>query len=68
MRKAAVGLELADTPMGPIKFAPNQSLYQTAYVGELDPSGQFKTIWQSKEQIAPDPYDPVAFPGKKCEL
>lgn len=68
VRKAAVGLELPDSPMGAIKFAPNQSLYQSAYVGQLDPTGQFKTIWESKDVIAPDPYDPVAFPGKKCKL
>ncbi|WP_245412129.1 urea ABC transporter substrate-binding protein [Methylocella silvestris] len=67
VRKAAVGLELA-TPMGPVKFAPNQSLYQKAYVGELDSKGQFKILWESKDVIPPDPYDPVAFPGKKCEL
>ncbi|VTZ28430.1 Urea ABC transporter, urea binding protein [Methylocella tundrae] len=68
VRKAAVDLELPDTPMGAVKFAKNQSLYQKAYVGQLDPAGQFKIIWQSKDLIAPDPYDPVAFPGKKCEL
>ena len=68
VRKAAVGLEFPNSPMGPIKFAPNQSLYQSAYVGQLDPMGQFKIIWKSKGVIAPDPYDPVAFPGKKCKL
>jgi urea transport system substrate-binding protein len=68
VRKAAVGLTLADTAMGSIKFADNQSLYQTAYIGQLDPTGQFKIIWQSKGDIAPDPYDPVAFPGKSCKL
>jgi urea transport system substrate-binding protein len=44
VRKVAVGLELPNSPMGPIKFAPNQSLYQAAYVGQLDPTGQFKII------------------------
>jgi urea transport system substrate-binding protein len=68
VRKAAVGLTLADTAMGSIKFADNQSLFQTAYIGQLDPSGQFNIIWQSKGPIAPDPYDPVAFPGKSCKL
>jgi urea transport system substrate-binding protein len=68
VRKAAVGLTLADSAMGSIKFADNQSLYQTAYIGQLDPTGQFKIIWQSKGDIAPDPYDPVAFPGKSCKL
>ena len=67
VRRAAVDLELPGTPMGSIKFAPNQSLYQKAYVGQLDPAGQFNIIWQSKDDIAPNPYDPIAFPGKKCE-
>jgi urea transport system substrate-binding protein len=68
VRKAAVGLTLADSPMGSIKFADNQSLYQTAYIGQLDPTGQFTIIWQSPNILAPDPYDPVAFPGKSCKL
>jgi urea transport system substrate-binding protein len=54
--------------MGVVKFAANQSLYQPALVGKLDPKGQFAIEWQSKGQIAPDPYDPVAFPGKVCKL
>jgi urea transport system substrate-binding protein len=36
-RKAAVGLELAGSPVGPVKFAPNQRLYQAAYLGQFDP-------------------------------
>jgi len=68
VRKAAVGLVLADSPMGSIKFADNQSLYQTGYIGQLDPKGQFKIIWQSKGEIAPQPYDPLVFPGKSCKL
>jgi urea transport system substrate-binding protein len=54
--------------MGKIKFAPNQSLYQTAYVGQLQPDGQFKILWQSKEPLLPDPYDPLSFPGKTCAI
>jgi urea transport system substrate-binding protein len=68
VRKAAVGLDLKDSPMGDIQFAANQSLVQTAYIGQLDPTGQFKTIWTSKGTVEPDPYDPIAFPGKKCAL
>lgn len=68
VRKAAVGLDLKDSPMGDIQFAANQSLVQTAYIGQLDPTGQFKTIWTSKGTVQPDPYDPIAFPGKKCVL
>jgi urea transport system substrate-binding protein len=54
--------------MGKIKFAPNQSLYQTAYVGQLQPDGQFKILWQSKQPLLPEPYDPLSFPGKKFVL
>jgi urea transport system substrate-binding protein len=68
VRKAAVGLTLKDSPMGSIKFANNQSLYQTAYIGQLDPTGQFDIIWKSKGEIAPQPYDPLVFPGKTCKL
>ncbi len=68
VRKAAVELVLANSPMGSIKFADNQSLYQTGYIGQLDPKGQFKIIWQSKGEIAPQPYDPLVFPGKSCKL
>jgi urea transport system substrate-binding protein len=67
VRAAAVGLPVP-SPMGVVKFAANQSLYQPALVGKLDPKGQFTIEWQSKGQIAPDPYDPVAFPGKACKL
>ena len=67
VRATAVGLAVP-SPMGVVKFAANQSLYQPALVGKLDPKGQFIIEWQSQGQIAPDPYDPVAFPGKVCKL
>jgi urea transport system substrate-binding protein len=68
VRKAAVQLDWVDSCMGKIKFAPNQSIYQTAYVGQLQPDGQFKILWQSKQPLFPEPYDPLSFPGKKCVL
>ena len=49
--------------MGDVKFAGNQSFINPRWSGKLDPQGQFTIEWQSKGQIAPDPYDPVAFPG-----
>jgi len=67
VRAAAVGLDVP-SPMGVVKFAANQSLHQPALVGKLDAKGQFAIEWQSKGPIAPDPYDPVAFPGKVCKL
>jgi urea transport system substrate-binding protein len=68
VRKAAQTLPFSDVGLGQTKFANNQSLVQTAYVGELLPSGQFKILWQSKGPVAPVPYDPLSFPGKTCVL
>lgn len=66
VRKAATELGWTASPMGQVKFADNQSLYQTAYVGQLLPDGQFKVLWQSKGALRPEPYDALAFPGKRC--
>ncbi|HUY27572.1 MAG TPA: urea ABC transporter substrate-binding protein [Candidatus Binataceae bacterium] len=68
VRRAAVSLEWKDIVMGKTKFAANQSLYQTAYVGQLDPEGQFNILWHSDKPIFPEPYDSLAFPGKKCVI
>jgi urea transport system substrate-binding protein len=68
VRKAAVKLDWKDIVMGKTKFVANQSLAQTAYVGELNASGQFDILWDSKKPIYPEPYDALAFPGKKCVI
>ena len=68
VRKAAVAMGWTETPLGRVRFDVNQSLYQTAYVGELQGDGQFKILWASKEPIRPEPFDPLAFPGKTCKL
>ena len=68
VRAAAVTLDAIPTPMGPVKFMDNNSLIQTAYIGESQPDGQFKIIWTSPAAVNPDPYDPVAFPGKTCKI
>ena len=67
VRAAAVGLKFP-SPMGDVEFAANQSLVQPALVGKLKADGQFEIVWQSTGAIQPDPYDPVAFPGKSCKL
>ncbi|MDE3156011.1 MAG: urea ABC transporter substrate-binding protein [Acidobacteriota bacterium] len=66
VRAAAVALPWGWGAMGSIKFANNQSLYQKAYVGQLQPDGQFKVVWQSGDPIMPQPYDQLTFPGKSC--
>jgi len=68
VRKAATTLGWTGTAMGPVQFANNQSLYQTAYVGQLQPSGQFSILWQSKQPLRPEPYDALAFPGRSCVI
>ncbi|HEY0315805.1 MAG TPA: urea ABC transporter substrate-binding protein [Sphingomonas sp.] len=67
VRKAAVKIAAVSSPMGPVRLAPNQSLIQTAYIGQLLPTGQFKVIAKSRGQIDPQPYDPLVFPGKVCK-
>jgi urea transport system substrate-binding protein len=68
VRDAAVELAAADSPLGPVSFADNQSMVQTGYIGELQPDGQFKIVWTSPSVIQPEPYDPLTFPGKTCKL
>jgi urea transport system substrate-binding protein len=68
VRKAIVGITLDKTPMGKISVEANGSITQTVYVGESGAGGQFKIIWDSKKAVAPEPYDALAFPGKKCPI
>jgi urea transport system substrate-binding protein len=68
VRKAAVQMDWMSTPLGRVRFAENQSLYQTVYIGELQGDAQFKILWSTKEPVKPEPYDPLAFPGKTCKL
>lgn len=68
VRDAAVTLGFMPSPLGDVKFADNQSMVQTGYIGELQPDGQFKIIWTSTGPIEPAPYDALAFPGKTCKL
>lgn len=68
VRAAAMTLAEVPTPLGPAKFLDNNSLIQTAYIGQSQPDGQFKILWTSPAAIKPDPYDPVAFPGKSCKI
>lgn len=65
---AAVTLPYMNSPLGRVKFAKNQSMIQTGYIGKLQPDGQFKVVWTSPGLIQPQPYDPLTFPGKSCKL
>jgi urea transport system substrate-binding protein len=67
VRDAAIELGPKSSPLGKVSFADNLSMVQTGYIGELQPDGQFKIIWHSNGVIQPEPYDPLAFPGKTCD-
>ena len=62
-----IGFTLRDAAGQPV-LTSDQSLYQTAYVGQLQPDGQFKILWQSKGPLMPEPYDSLSFPGKTCTI
>jgi len=68
VRAAAVTLGPIETPLGAVNFAPNNSLIQTGYIGKANPAGQFEILWTSPGMIQPNPYDPLAFPGKTCTI
>src|SRR3546814_11200251 len=68
VRAAAVTLDAIPTPLGAVKFTANNSLVQTGYIGQADPTGQFKNLWTSKGMIDPAHYANLAFPGKVCTL
>lgn len=68
VRKAAASLGAFATPMGMVSFAANQSLVQKAFIGKLKADGQFEIVADSGADIQPEPYDPLAFPGKTCKL
>jgi urea transport system substrate-binding protein len=68
VRNQAAALSWDDVGLGKTKFIGNDSLSQTAYVGQLQANGQFKVLWQSAGPVAPIPYDPLSFPGKSCKI
>jgi len=55
VRDAAVTLGYADSPLGDVKFAQNQSMVQTGYIGELQPDGQFSIIWSRRSRSTRSP-------------
>jgi urea transport system substrate-binding protein len=56
VREAAKGLEFK-APEGLVKVDPeNQHTWKTVRIGEVQPDGQFKELWNSKGPVRPDPY------------
>ncbi len=56
VRAAARNLEF-QAPEGPVKIdGQNQHLWKIVRIGEVQPDGQFKELWNSGQPVAPDPY------------
>ncbi|MED0701146.1 MULTISPECIES: urea ABC transporter substrate-binding protein [Aeribacillus] len=56
VKEAAKGIEYK-APGGTVKIeGENQHLWKTVRIGEIQPDGQFKEIWNSGEPVKPDPY------------
>lgn len=56
VREAARGLAYK-APEGPVKIDDkNQHLWKIVRIGEVQPDGQFKELWNSGQPVAPDPF------------
>ena len=56
VKAAAKGISL-DLPEGKVTIdGDNQHVFKTARIGEVQPDGQIKEVWNSGKPIEPDPY------------
>jgi urea transport system substrate-binding protein len=56
VKAASDGIEFK-APGGAVKIdGETQHIYKTARIGEVGADGQFKEVWNSGEQVKPDPY------------
>ncbi|WP_110926598.1 urea ABC transporter substrate-binding protein [Bacillus massiliglaciei] len=56
VKAAADGVEYK-APEGTVKIdGETQHIYKTVRIGEVQEDGQFKEVWNSGEQVKPDPY------------
>lgn len=56
VKKAADGIEFK-APEGVVKIdGETQHIYKTVRIGQVQEDGQFKEVWNSGEQVKPDPY------------
>jgi urea transport system substrate-binding protein len=56
VKEAADGIEFTG-PGGVVKIdGETQHIYKTVRIGEVQANGQFKEVWNSGEQVKPDPY------------
>ena len=56
VKEASDGIEF-NAPGGVVKIdGETQHIYKTVRIGEVQADGQFKEVWNSGEQVKPDPY------------
>lgn len=56
VKEAAAGIEF-QAPEGPVKIdGENRHTYKIVRIGEIQPDGQFKEVWNSGQPVKPDPF------------
>ncbi|MEB5927749.1 urea ABC transporter substrate-binding protein [Acinetobacter schindleri] len=53
---ASKGLEMKNAPEGYVKIDPNHHLWSKSRIGQVQPNGQFKVVYESKSLIKPNPF------------
>ncbi|QFR32867.1 urea ABC transporter substrate-binding protein [Ancylobacter sp. TS-1] len=54
--EASAGIEFTKAPEGYVKIHPNHHLWSKTRVGQAQPDGQFKVVFETPELIEPDPF------------
>ncbi|MCU4412715.1 urea ABC transporter substrate-binding protein [Acinetobacter sp. WU_MDCI_Axc73] len=54
--KASPGIELKTAPEGYVKIDANHHLWSKSRIGQVQPNGQFKVVYESKGLIKPNPF------------
>jgi len=66
VRQAIIGLSVKNLSGGEAEMLPNHHLSKPAYIGRLEPGGQYEIIWKSPADIPGDPWiDPVSVDADK---
>ncbi|WP_306888319.1 urea ABC transporter substrate-binding protein [Ancylobacter amanitiformis] len=53
---ASAGIEFTKAPEGYVKIHPNHHLWSKTRVGQAQPDGQFKVVFETPDLIEPDPF------------
>ena len=67
--RAAVRGQEFDAPEGKVKVDDkNNHTWKPFRLGEIQKDRQFKIIYDTKEWIKPEPYTPLLYPNKGCDV